>query len=228
MRWRLFELDGLHPKKFEVDLTKVLFDERKTDEIPDTLCLGVFPRYVWHGKNIKDLSKYVNIDFCKNNNIPIVKGLSDGGTYFVPNKALSFILVAKESSVLSSAQAFQLFLIAQLYALRKLGIASSYISNNDLMVGNKKIGGSSCLIEGDFIYLEGSINLDFNYLMANQALTERGREEKILERWVTSIKKETGKLQIEKARSLLKRAFRRRFKVQLSQAIPTDKEKKVL
>jgi len=97
---RLLVFNDMNPKFVEIDLANLLIEERRNDEIIDTLSFEKPPEYVWLGRNTK-ITDLIHENYCKTNNIPIVFGLSEGGAYIVPSDNLGFSLIIKETKTLN-------------------------------------------------------------------------------------------------------------------------------
>jgi len=169
-------------------IDSLLLEERLNDEIIDTLCFASPSEYVWLGE-LGDKTELINQDFCKVNNIPVVRAFTMGGAYVVPSNSLTFCLVINETRTLNRVRALKTFMhsLEQTFASLK-----GTREGNDILVNGRKISGSSVDALRKVIYLESAININFNYGRANRILTKKGRENKTLKDWVTSIEAEAG------------------------------------
>jgi len=226
-KWRLIDLGRIKVKNY-YELQSLLLKERQMDEIEDTLCFVNVKKHVWIGKNTwstNNIEDLVNIKFCEENKIPIIKDISPGGAFIVPEVNINFILFAKQSSVLPLFYSHFLFQNAIKRALSFLGIS---VQHNDFIVNGRKIGASSMAVVDDVIFLEACINLKFDYEINSKILTKKGKGNKILQERVTSTLEETGKYQTLKIKNRIKKAFQKRFGIILVAKDLTEKEARIL
>jgi len=224
-KWRLLDLGKISAEEY-FKLEELLIKERQNDEIIDTLLIVDVGKHVWLGKNLKEKEdEYVDIDFCRKKGIPIYNGISDGGAFILTDGNLQVVLFAKESSIFPKKFSYMLFQLAIKRGIKQPKIS---IKGNDFIVKGRKIGATSFELFDDVIYVEGVINLKFNYEENSKILTDKGKEGKDLRKWSTSMEEEIGKFNFKKIKDVISKAFERRFKVNLKTAILTEKEKKVL
>lgn len=219
--WRLLDLGQTNPKIFFNVFPQLIVNERKKDVIKNTLYFGKTAPIVWCGLKT-NISTHVNIGYCREKKISIIKGVSHGGCVFCDEDTLHLGLIVKESPRFPFKFALNLFLNAYRRGLKYLGINST-VSGNDLLVNEKKVSGVAALIE-DIALFECSTNLRFDYNMAEKVLTAVGMENKNLKNWVSSLDG-TSYIQLKKA---LIRGFESRFNVKLKMGEPTESEWRIL
>lgn len=222
IKLRVINVGNITPQ-IDQEIDSLFVKERENDEIIDTLCFSIPPEYVWVGLNA-DIEKVINRKYCEANNVPFVRWFTIGGAYIVSPNSLNFCMVIKETQTLNVHKAFKLFV----QAIKRI-FPTATLDRNDVLLNGRKISGSSSKLFGKTIYLESSVNIDFDYDRANQILTTKGRENKVLRDWVTSLQRENAPVtDVDSLISLLTAAIANEFNVSVKHGELTDKEKKVL
>lgn len=92
------------------------------------------------GKNQNAYSE-INIEYVKNNKIPIVRRLSGGGAVFHDLGNLNFTFISNDSS--NTFADFLRFTTPIIEALNKLSIKAGLSGRNDLLINNRKFSGNA-------------------------------------------------------------------------------------
>lgn len=148
----------------------------------------------------QDVTREVDIDFCRANYIPIFRREVGGGAVFLDGDQLFFhlILRAHNPAIPSSKKAFyQKFLQPIVDLHRQIGIPAEYKPVNDIVVNNRKISGTGVGEIGKCVVLVGNLILDFNYQMMSRILKVpdekfRDKVRKTIEDNLTTIRREIG------------------------------------
>ena len=112
---------------------------RHVDE-PDCFFMWQVEPSVIFGRN-QVLENEVNLDYCKAHGIKIYRRKSGGGCVYADMDNLMWSFVTTGENV---GFAFNRFVNMVLLVLRKLGIAATGTSNNDIMIGDRKVCGTAC------------------------------------------------------------------------------------
>lgn len=112
---------------------------RHLDE-PDCFFMWQVEPSVIFGRN-QVLENEVNLDYCKANGIKVYRRKSGGGCVYADMDNLMWSFVTSGENV---GFAFNRFVNMVLLVLRKLGIAATGTSHNDIMIGEKKVCGTAC------------------------------------------------------------------------------------
>ncbi|MDA1196576.1 MAG: biotin/lipoate A/B protein ligase family protein [Nanoarchaeota archaeon] len=203
--------------------------------------------YQWIPKAIsigyaQDIEKEINLDFCKQNNIKMVRRLT-GGKAVLHDQEVTYSFVAPIDKIDLPKQvneSYRVIADALVYALKTLNIdavmkkqperlATSICFNSsnwyELEVNNKKISGSAQRRINNKILQHGPILLDFDAELnakCFKTMNELDTKEQLKKR-ITSLKKEaTTPQQLINA---LKKGFEHTFNTKLQLTELTDEER---
>lgn len=170
------------------------FDENTPDTITimnpiqTYACIGFF----------QELEKEIDVEFCNNNNIPIIRREIGGGAVLLDNNQIFFHFIFNKLKVTRDVnRIYSIFLGPVVNTYVKLGLNVRYRPINDLQIDGKKIGGTGAAEIGNSTVVVGSFMLDFNYELMPQILkvpSEKFRDKvyQNVKDYVTTIKKEFG------------------------------------
>jgi len=189
--------------------------------------------------HLEDVNETVNINYCKKNNIPVIRRESGGGTV-LHHMELSFSLTIPMSSVLipqSVDESFRKIISPPIKTLKMFIEGVEYRPVNDIVVNKRKISGSAQVRKQGVLQQHGTVILDIDDEILSSAINYN--ESKLLNRGftsqrqaVTSLKDEMGKEIDEKlieefTASLLKN-FAKEFKVDFIESDITESEKTLM
>lgn len=181
--WRFVEL-SLEPYRFTCirEALAVCVGEGLS---PNTL---LFPQlseeYVGIGK-LTNISQMVHLDFCKTNDIPIIRSFSPVRTSsFIDSNSIRCWAVATKGITK------QAFFEAAVASLKSLGLKAEHVpKTNNIVIKGRKVSVCNVHRHGNSILFPWSIALDFNYDRAEKAIySPRNMRE-----WVTTVRKELGR-----------------------------------
>lgn len=119
------------------------------------------------GRN-QDIGKEVDLEYCRLNNIDVVRRRSGGGAVFADRDNFMFSFITSGDDVMTE---FARYTSMVANALRKIGINANATGRNDILVDGKKISGNAfyhipgrCIAHGTMLY-------DFNPTHISKALT---------------------------------------------------------
>jgi len=139
----------------------------------ESLCLlSPATPYVCIGYH-QDVSQEVDLEFCRNQGIPVFRREVGGGAVFLDGKQLFFQVVIHRDNPLAIkriAAFYNQFLKPVIEVHRRIGIATEYKPVNDLVVENRKISGTGAGEIGECIVFVGNLILDFDYEMMSRVL----------------------------------------------------------
>lgn len=150
------------------------------------------------GRN-QDIEKEVNLEYCKNNNIRVVRRRSGGGCVYADMNNWMFSYITPSSDVTSTFARYT-SMVANM--VRSLGFQTSATGRNDILVGDKKIAGNAFYHLPDRAIVHGTMLYDIDFgAMANAITPSRAKLEskavKSVESHVTSLTDEGIKMSVE-------------------------------
>lgn len=104
------------------------------------------------GRN-QNIYQEVNIDFCIENNMDIVRRLSGGGAIYCDENIIQYTFITKERE----GNSFGYFTKPILDTLEKLGIHGEFTGRNDLLIDGKKFSGNAQFHKEGKVLHHGSI-----------------------------------------------------------------------
>lgn len=95
---------------------------------------------VIYGRN-QVLENEVNLDYCRQHGIRVVRRKSGGGCVYADMDNLMLSFITSEENV---GFAFNRFVNMVLLVLRKAGVGATGTTHNDIMIGDRKVCGTAC------------------------------------------------------------------------------------
>ncbi|MFH0867703.1 MAG: biotin/lipoate A/B protein ligase family protein, partial [Candidatus Woesearchaeota archaeon] len=193
----------------------------------------------------QDVSKEINLDNCKNNNIDVVRRISGGKAVF-HDKELTYSFILPESLGLLSKdinESYKEIADALLIAFEKLGISAEvkkvperiatsicFNSSNwyELLVNRKKISGSAQRRMAGKILQHGSMLIDFDYEKNSLLFNSSNLIDVLsnLRKRITSLKNELNKvISYEEFAEAIKSGFKENFGFEILDDSLSEEEK---
>ena len=108
----------------------------------------------------------VDTEYCRVNNLPVVRRILGGGAVYLDSNQLFYQVIARRSEPEvpgSIEEIFKTFLAAPAKTYNDLDIRAQYRAINDIEVDGRKISGSGATEIGTSAILTGNIIFDFNF-----------------------------------------------------------------
>ena len=212
-------------------------------EIPILRVYGWNPKAISMGYN-QDVNKEINLDYCKNNGIDIVRRITGGKAVF-HDKEITYSFILPESLGLLSNninESYKEIANALLIALKKININAEirkvperietpvcFNSSNwyELLVNNKKISGSAQRRMNGKVLQHGSLLMDFNYEKNNLLFNSNNTFDMIenLKQRITSIKNELNKIiNYNEIKNAIKFGFKENFSFDIVDSFLSEDE----
>ncbi len=161
----------------------------------------------------QEVDREVNVDFCRKNEIDIVRRPMGGGTILDGPWEQDYFIFKK--SGLDIRGFFTRYLEPIIDTLRYFGIPTS-LKGNDILVGGRKISGNGAFSSGGIKVLAGDILMDIDTELAVNAIKvpdEKFRDKafKSMEDHLTSLKKEGVPVKREELTDKLVDNFEKKF-----------------
>ena len=153
-------------------------------------CIGYF----------QDLKKEIDIEYCFQNDIPVVRREVGGGAVLLDRDQLFFHFIFNKNGLTRDInKIYSMFLKPAINTYNRLGIKAYHRPINDIQVEGRKIGGTGAVEIGNSMVVVGSFMFDFNYDLMVKILkipSEKFRDKlyQNIKDYVTNIKRESGYL----------------------------------
>ncbi|WP_087035271.1 lipoate--protein ligase family protein [Thermococcus litoralis] len=204
----------------QMAIDEAIMRARIEEKVEDTVRLYVFkPSSITIGR-FQSVEHDVNLDKCRELNIPVVRRITGGGSVFHDQYGeITYSVIIGEDfhESLKNIERSYRFLAAPLVrALEELGISSGFSGLNDIVANGKKISGSAqtrrkgiILQHGTFMYATRLEVLASVLKVSRKKLQDKGVSS-IWER-VTTLEREGIKLSRDEVYELLKSKFFEEF-----------------
>jgi len=135
----------------------------KTSGTPDTIVLTTPQEpYVCIGFH-RDLEKEVDLHYCEENNIPVIRRETGGGTVYLDDQQLFLQWIFQPKRLpLKHDQKFRLFNQPLMETYKFFGINAHFHPPNDVCVREKKIVGTGAAAIGNAEVVTGNFLFDFD------------------------------------------------------------------
>jgi lipoate-protein ligase A len=146
----------------------------------------------------QELEKEVDVDYCRENGLPITRRQVGGGAvYLDENQLFWHIIVPRSQAPYRIEEVYTRYLAGPVNALRRMGIPAVHRPVNDIQVEGRKIGGTGAATIGDAVVVVGSLIFDFNYETMVRVLkvpSEKFRDKvyRSMREYLTTIRRELG------------------------------------
>lgn len=121
----------------------------------------------------QDVAKEVDLEYCRQNQIPVFRREVGGGAVFLDGNQLFFQLIVDRKSPHAPKRIdafYRKFLQPVIDVHHRIGIPAVYKPVNDLVVGHCKISGTGAGEIGNSIVFVGNLILDFDYETMSRVL----------------------------------------------------------
>jgi lipoate-protein ligase A len=114
----------------------------------------------------QDLKKELDLNYCKEHNIPYFRRETGGGTVYLDKDQLFYQVIVHRDNPLTpriTEAFFRRFLKPVVRTLNEFGLKGRFVPINDLLVNDKKISGNGGGEIGECKVLIGNLLLDFDF-----------------------------------------------------------------
>lgn len=157
---------GLRGGRANIAFDQALIDARKEGAIPDTIRFLRFRPCALIGVH-QILSHEVKVDYCRSHGIEIVRRITGGGGLYFDEGQIGWELVFDRNAlgVSELADVARRICEAAAHGLNKIGVPARYRPRNDLEVDGRKISGTGGFFDGNLIFYQGTLLIDFDPAM---------------------------------------------------------------
>lgn len=154
---------GVREGRANIAFDAALIEECQARRVPDTIRFLRFPPTALIGRH-QDLSREIDIEFCKENGIGTVRRITGGGAIYLDEGQLGWELVFHRSSLGIAAlpDLAREICNAAAAGLSELGIDAKFRPRNDIEVDGRKISGTGGFFDGDILIYQGTVLVDLD------------------------------------------------------------------
>ncbi|MHC1604636.1 MAG: lipoate--protein ligase family protein [Candidatus Methanofastidiosia archaeon] len=199
-------------------LDEALLEARIDGKIEDTLRFYRFKPSAISIGYFQSLRKEINIEKCKEHGVDVVRRITGGGAVFHDTFGeITYSIVIDAKSVPTNiSESFGFICKGLVESLDVLGIRAEFHEINDVLVGERKISGSAQTRRKGMILQHGTLlyRTDIEKMFEVLNVSEEKISDKFIQsvnKRVTTIEREIGKIDDEKVLSALEAGFSRVF-----------------
>jgi lipoate---protein ligase len=154
---------GLRGGRANIAFDSALIDARREAKVPDTIRFLRFRPSALIGLH-QFLSHEINLDYCREHGIETVRRITGGGGLFFDEGQIGWELIFDRATLgrVELGEVARRICEAAALGLRKLGIPARYRPRNDIEVDGRKISGTGGFFEGNLIFYQGTLLVDFD------------------------------------------------------------------
>jgi len=154
---------GLRGGRANIAFDQALIDARQHGRIPDSIRFLRFRPTALVGIH-QYLSHEINIDHCRSHGVEIGRRITGGGGLYLDEGQIGWELVFERATFgpIDLAEVTRRICEAAALGLNKLGVPARYRPRNDLEVEGRKISGTGGFFDGNVIFYQGTLLIDFD------------------------------------------------------------------
>jgi lipoate-protein ligase A len=154
---------GLRGGRANIAFDQALIEARKEGKVPDTIRFLRFRPCALIGVH-QILSHEVKLDYCRSHSIEIVRRITGGGGLYFDEGQIGWELAFDRLTlgVTELGEVARRICEAAALGLNKIGVPARYRPRNDLEVDGRKISGTGGFFEGNLIFYQGTLLIDFD------------------------------------------------------------------
>jgi lipoate-protein ligase A len=154
---------GIRGGRTNIAFDQALIEAHKAGKIPNTIRFLRFRPSALVGIH-QILSHEVRRDYCQANGIEIGRRITGGGGLYLDEGQIGWELVFDRSSLgrMDLTETTRRICESAALGLTKLGIPARYRPRNDIEVDGRKISGTGGFFDGDTLFYQGTLLIDFD------------------------------------------------------------------
>jgi lipoate-protein ligase A len=154
---------GVREGRSNIAFDPALIELRQQQRVPDTIRFMRFPPTALVGRH-QDLSREIDLEFCADNDIGVVRRVTGGGAIYLDEGQLGWELVFHRASlgIANLPDLAAAICNAAAAGLRKLGVRARFRPRNDIEVDGRKISGTGGFFDGDILIYQGTVLVDMD------------------------------------------------------------------
>jgi len=236
MKWRYINIGLIDPYQAMATHEAMLI-ARARDKCPNTLYLEQYnSKSVFLGYH-QAAEAELNLDYCKQNNIKVVRRMTGGGAGYMDPNQLNFAVIVDrmEYNIPSDfVQSYERILDGFIEALKYFNLNAEFNPINDLIVNGAKVSGGCQTRKKNIILQHGSLLIDFDLDTAFKVLKVpkvkyESKGIKSAKSRVSWLNKELGyPVNLDKLKTAIKKGFEKSFKIEFTESGLTQYEKELV
>jgi len=154
---------GIRGGRANIAFDQALIEAHKHRRIPDTIRFLRFRPSALVGIH-QILSHEVRLDHCKSRGIEIGRRITGGGGLFLDEGQIGWELVFDRASLggMDLAETTRRICESAALGLNKLGVPARHRPRNDIEVDGRKISGTGGFFDGDTLFYQGTLLIEFD------------------------------------------------------------------
>jgi lipoate-protein ligase A len=154
---------GPHGGRESTALDQALIEARQQNRIPDTIRFIRFRPSVLIGIH-QYLSHEIKLDYCRAHGIEVGRRITGGGSLYLDEGQIGWELVFDRATFgpLDLAEVTRRICEAFALGLNRLDVPARYRPRNDVEVDGRKISGTGGFFDGNLIFYQGTLLIDFD------------------------------------------------------------------
>ncbi|MGQ0509009.1 MAG: alpha/beta fold hydrolase [Betaproteobacteria bacterium] len=153
-----------------VAFDQALIESRNAGSSPETIRFLRFRPCALVGLH-QMLSHEVRLDYCAANGIEVGRRITGGGGLYLDEGQLGWELVLERRALGADLAAITARVCTAAAAgLKRLGVPAEFRPRNDIEVEGRKISGTGGVVDGDTLFFQGTLLVDFDPLRMIEAL----------------------------------------------------------
>ncbi len=161
---------GIRSGRENVAFDQALIETRNAGKCPETIRFLRFRPCVLVGLH-QMLSHEVRLEYCARHGIELGRRITGGGGLFMDEGQIGWELALERRRLGADlAAAATRICTAAAAGLRRLGVAAEFRPRNDIEVGGRKLGGTGGVFDGETLFFQGTLLVDFDPARMIEAL----------------------------------------------------------
>lgn len=154
---------GRRGGRANIAFDKALIEAHKAGRVPDTIRFLHFGKTALVGMH-QYVGQEVRVEHCRDNGIEIVRRITGGGAIYIDEGQLGWELVFHRGTlgITDLAQLAKRICEAAALGLNSLGVPARFRPRNDIEVDGRKISGTGGFFDGDTLFYQGTLLIDFD------------------------------------------------------------------
>jgi len=154
---------GLRAARANVAFDQALIEARNAGKIPDTIRFLRFRPSALVGLH-QILAHEVRLDYCRQSGIEVGRRITGGGGLYLDEGQIGWELVMdrRRLGTTDLAEIAARVCRAAASGLRQLGVPAEFRPRNDIEVGGRKISGTGGFIDGNTLFYQGTLLIEFD------------------------------------------------------------------